>query len=103
MPDTRADDPRDERKTGQRLNPADPFIVRQGRRHRAVSVSAEQQRTLRRVRDARGRLPRRELRSDLLASLLRGRMVALCGDLVELTVLGALALTAPVLAVEPLA
>ncbi len=103
MRETRADDPRYGRKAGPRLNPADPFMVRQDAGHWPISMSVEQRRTLRRIRSVGGRLPRRELRPDVLASLLRARVVAPHGDLVELTTLGALALTAPVRAAKPLA
>jgi hypothetical protein len=76
------------------LNPADPFIVRQGAGPRPIDVTEEQRQALRLVREANGRLPRRALRTDMLASLLRARMVTVYAGLIELTVLGALAVTA---------
>jgi hypothetical protein len=80
------------------LNPADPFIVGASRGSRGVDVSPEQRRALGRLRDMGGRVRRHELAlaPELLASLLRGRMVALSGDRAELTTLGALALAGPV-------
>jgi hypothetical protein len=61
-----------------------------------MEVTAEQRQALQLVREANGRLPRRALRADMLASLLRARMVTVYADLVELTVLGALEVTLPV-------
>ena len=80
------------------LNPADPFIVGASRGSRGVDVSPEQRRALGRLRDMGGRVRRHELAlaPELLASLLRGRMVALSDDRAELTTLGALALAGPV-------
>ena len=75
------------------LNPADPFIVRQGAGPRPIDVTDEQRQALRLVREANGRLPRRALRAGMLASLLRARMVTVYAELIELTVLGALAVT----------
>ena len=75
------------------LNPADPFIVRQGAGPRPIAVTDEQRQALRLVREANGRLPRRALRTDMLASLLRARMVTVYAELIELTVLGALVVT----------
>ncbi len=60
-----------------------------------VDASPEQRRTLQRLRDTGRRVPRQELPPDVLASLLRDHMVALYGDRVELTTLGALALATP--------
>jgi hypothetical protein len=97
MREMRADDRRHGAEQQAQLNPADPFMVRGARgatTHR-IDVSPEQRLVLRRLRDARRRVPRRELPADMLASLLRGRMVSLYGDRVELTPLGALALAAP--------
>ncbi len=95
MRETRAED---RRRVGERqrrrLNTADPFMVR-GATARRIDVSPEQRRTLRRLRDAGRRVARHELAPDMLASLLRGRMVVLYGDRVELTTLGALALATP--------
>jgi hypothetical protein len=78
-----------------RLNPADPFMVR-GASVQAVVASPEQRQTLQRLRDAGRWLPRQELPPDVLASLLHDHMVALYGDRVELTTLGALALASSV-------
>ncbi len=97
MWETRADDRRHGDEQQPQLNPADPFMVRGARgatAHR-VDVSPEQRLVLRRLRDARRRVPRRELPPDMLATLLRRRMVSLYGDRVELTALGALALATP--------
>jgi hypothetical protein len=78
-----------------RLNPADPFMVR-GEGARRIDVTPEQRRALQRLRDAVGRrVPRHDMPSGMLASLLRRRMITLYGDRVELTVLGALALATP--------
>jgi len=77
------------------LNTADPFMVRGVTTTRGVDVSPEQRRALQRLRDAGGRVRRHELATDMLASLLRGRMVVLYGVGVELTTLGALALASP--------
>jgi hypothetical protein len=82
------------------LNPADPFMVRgalgaRGASAHRVEVSPEQRLALRRLRDAGSRALRRDLSADMLASLLRGRMVSLYGDRVVLTPLGALALATP--------
>jgi hypothetical protein len=80
-----------------RVNPADPFMVRGGGAPSTpwVQVSPEQWRALRRLRDAGRWMSMRELPRDMLASLLRRRMVSLYGDRVELTSLGALALATP--------
>jgi hypothetical protein len=78
-----------------RVNPADPFMVRAATAQRPVDASPEQRRTLQRLHDAGRRVSRQEVPLDLLASLLRGGMVALYGDRVELTTLGALALATP--------
>jgi hypothetical protein len=86
---------RSRRGTAPGLNSADPFIVRQGAGPRPIDVTAEQRQALRLVRESNGRLPRRALRTDMLASLLRKRMVTVYSDLIELTVLGALAVTTP--------
>jgi hypothetical protein len=96
MRDARPDHGRSRRGTTPSLNPADPFTVRQGSGPRPMDVTTEQRQALRLVREARGRLPRRSLRADMLASLLRARMVTVYADLVELTVLGALEVTTPV-------
>ncbi len=96
MRQTEADDRRDDPEGGRPLNPADPFIVRHGTGQRSISVTIEQRQALRAVRNADGRLPRRELRGDVLASLLLARMVTVYADSVELTVLGALAISNPI-------
>lgn len=96
MRDAPPDHGRSRRGTTRTLNPADPFTVRQGSGSRPIEVTTEQRQALRLVREARGRLPRRALRADMLASLLRARMVTVYADLVELTVLGALEVTMPV-------
>lgn len=97
MRETQAEDRRDDPNTTRPLNPADPFIVRHDNGQRsAISVTTEQRQALRLVRDASGHLPRRELRTDVLGSLLRARMVTVFADLVELTVLGALAVSTSV-------
>jgi hypothetical protein len=96
MPDTRAESRHEDAKVVRPLNPADPFLVRHATGQRSVTVSSEQRQALRRVRDASGHLPRRELRTDLLISLLRARMISIHADAVELTVLGALAVSTPV-------
>jgi hypothetical protein len=96
MRDRPADDGRSGRSTARGLNPADPFIVRQGTGPRPIDVTTEQRQALRMVREASGRLPRRALRTDMLASLLRARMVTVYAELIELTVLGALVVTTPV-------
>jgi hypothetical protein len=93
MRQTQADDRRDDPKAARPLNPADPFIVRHGAGQRSITVTTEQRQALRLVRNAYGRLPRRELRTDVLASLLCARMVTVYADFVELTVLGALAVS----------
>jgi hypothetical protein len=92
MREMRAEDQRHGGERQQRrLNTADPFIVR-GATARRFEVSPEQRLALRRLRDAGRRVARKDLAPDMLASLLRHRMVALYGDRVELTMLGALAL-----------
>jgi hypothetical protein len=93
MRETPAEDRRDDPNTVRPLNPADPFIVRHGAGEPSITVTTEQRQALREVRNAYGRLPRRDLRTDVLASLLRARMVTVYADFVELTVLGALAIS----------
>lgn len=95
MPETRAQMRHEDAKVVRPLNPADPFLVRHAGGQRAISVSSEQRQALRRVRDGGGELPLGELRPDLLIGLLRARMVRIHADAVELTVLGALAVSTP--------
>jgi hypothetical protein len=96
MADARAEARHEDANVVRPLNPADPFLVRHATGQRSVTVSPEQRQALQRVRDASGHLQRRELRPDLLVSLLRARMVSLHAGAVELTVLGALAVSTPV-------
>ena len=95
MPDTRAQMRHEDAKVVRPLNAADPFLVRHAGGQQTITVSPEQGQALRRIRDAGGELPRRELRPELLIGLLRARMVRIHADAVDLTVLGALAVSTP--------